>query len=323
MEYLINKTLILKTDHEHAGLYKWSLRERDDKGIESDSDWVPFWWSFVFEATSLEAINVIEVELDRRSDKSCATSRRRIRGKFATGWTSEDGSVERQVSFEIFGTGREIRYFALDIYQADDSEQKIRQELDDDALNKGEESCHLSAFPSYESEGPELTREIAPDHAGFEVFLKRERFAELISLIEKRSIDSVVLTVRHVNGVYAHWTPTIVTRHARLLTKENEIEIADGVDIEVPRIGQVGEFNLTFTTRTKLLNQRTPTQEGEQDEARNDGLTDQHEYLRSQALERLTQPTKRSLSERDHSNVKNIVLLILAGLLILGFLTDP
>lgn len=293
MEYLFNTKVTLVTDHQNTSLYKWCLREGDEKSIDGNSDWVPFRWSFTFSAISLKTINSIEIKYDENSKENCTTTRRRISGRFVSGYNSDDDSTEREVIFEIFGTGRKLKYFYIDIYEVNHPDRRLFAEAEDEDSLESEERCNLTAFPSYESEGPEFTTEVEDDHAGFTVFLNPERFREIAALIEQRSIDSVMLMVSDVSGVYAHWTPTVVTRKAKLLTRQNIIDNSDGIDFEVSRVGQVGKFHISYTTSATLQVDKTPQIKGNFCGNNSNESDKFYDNPRDTALSRLTQLVKR------------------------------
>jgi hypothetical protein len=97
-----------------------------------------------------------------------------------------------------------------------------------------------------------MRRVIEADYAGFEIYLKSEKFNQLVQLIENRSVDSVGMYVRYIDGVYADWTPTIKTSSAKFLTSDKLIDGVEGTNFEGTVVTRVGDFDISFNTQATL-----------------------------------------------------------------------
>jgi len=249
MDYLLDRKTRVNTDSEFNSLYRWSLSEFDDEGAKIDGDWVPFTWSQWFTATSLNLDKYLSIENENEvgnddtqlGDRACVSSTKSvISGMLVSGYTRDGCHLEDQVRYSLFGTSRHVTEFHLTINQIDKG---------------GKESCTLFAIPSYAFEGKTMRTEIEPDYIGFDVNMDRENFQHLASLIEAKAITSVSLLVRGVYGVYSHWTPTIVTSAAKVLSKDCNIENAEEAsNITIPYVGEVREFQMSVSSKTLLYN---------------------------------------------------------------------
>ena len=239
MEYLQERKIKINRVTEHKNLYSWCLNEFDEKNTSiQKKDLIPFNWRFWFTGTSLQLSNKLTVIRDGKTDTSDASKSKSIYCNFYSGICLDGENLIRDVSFSIFGTARRIYEFNVTIDELRDS--------------TAEEVCWFNAFPSYVSEGDDFQKEIEPDYAGFSIQLKSEKFNELVKLIENRAIDSVRLSVSKIDGVYAEWTPTITTQYAKILTANNIVDDVNLQDFEGTTVGKVGEFDISFSTHSKL-----------------------------------------------------------------------
>jgi hypothetical protein len=237
MDYLLERKVKINRDTKHKSLYSWCLNEIDDKGAIVGRDWIPFGWGFRFTGTSLYVSTRINIKRDDETEKSNASNSKTINGKFSSGVCFDGENLVDVVTFSIFGTARTIKEFSFTINEAKDDD---------------EDACWLSVIPSYESEDASMRRVIEVDYAGFEIYLKAEKFNKLVQLIESRSVDSVGMYVRYIDGVYADWTPTIKTSSAKFLTTDNLIDGVEGTIFEGKVVTRVGDFDINFTTQATL-----------------------------------------------------------------------
>lgn len=109
----------------------------------------------------------------------------------------------------------------------------------------------MTAIPSYSME-LDFRNEIQDDFVGFDVTLNKERFSELVRLLEEKSVDSVWLRVSRVSGIYSEWSPSISTRFAKILSNSHEVEGIKEDSFQPKVVENVGEFELNFATLNKL-----------------------------------------------------------------------
>jgi hypothetical protein len=237
MDYLLERKVKINRDTKHKSLYSWCLNEFDDKGAIVGRDWVPFGWGFRFTGTSLYVSTKINIKRDDETEKSNASNSKTINGKFSSGVCFDGENLVDVVTFSIFGTARTIKEFSFTINEAKDGD---------------EDACWLAVIPSYESEDASFRKVIEVDFVGFEIYLKSEKFNKLVQLIENRSVDSVGMYTRDIDGVYADWTPTIKTSSAKFLVSDNLIEGVEGNSFEGTVVTRVGDFDISFTTQASL-----------------------------------------------------------------------
>ena len=235
MEYLLERKVKINREPEYKSLNSWCLNEYDEKGSKVGFDWVPFDWRFWFTGTSLQLITKLNVDSDFRTEETKSTKSRTIFGKFYSGISIDGKNLIDVVTFSIFGTARTIKEFSVIINETEN-----------------EETCSFTSFPSYLSEDAEHRKVIEDDFAGFELYINSEKFNEIARLIESRSIDSIRLSVKNVEGVYAYWTPTIKTYSAKFLTAESVVEEVGDTKFEGTIVSKVGTFDISFATQTSL-----------------------------------------------------------------------
>lgn len=283
MNYLFERKVKINTEPEYKSLYSWCLNEFDENDKVVGRDLVPFAWRFWFTGTSLQVTTNLEVERDFETEKSKASTKKTIGGKFYSGICYDGKNLADEVAFSIFGTARTIKEFNVSISEAKSDKEEV---------------CWFTVIPSYESEGAEFQTEIENDYAGFDIYVHSEKFNQLVELVENRSLNSVSFSVKGVEGVYANWTPTITTRSAKILTSSNAIEGIDTTKFECPTTSVVEEFSINFHSQTSLnLKQNLPSIDFSK--AFDDNFDDEFE------IEKLDAP-----QTNNHSNIVNLQPLI-------------
>ena len=86
------------------------------------------------------------------------------------------------------------------------------------------------------------------------MWLSPQRFNNLAEIIKTQTVDIVQVRLERVSGFYSEWSPSISTSSVKILTgyDDHKVICADDCDITPPRLGQVGEFNLSMVKRCKL-----------------------------------------------------------------------
>ena len=185
MDYLLERKVKINRDTKHKSLYSWCLNEFDDKGAIVGRDWVPFGWGFRFTGTSLYVSTKINIKRDDETEKSNASNSKTINGKFSSGVCFDGENLVDVVTFSIFGTARTIKEFSFTINEAKDDD---------------EDACWLAVIPSYESEDASFRKVIEVDFAGFEIYLKSEKFNKLVQLIANSAVPRNHDVSQSVNG---------------------------------------------------------------------------------------------------------------------------
>ncbi len=308
MDYLLERKIRVSADSEYENLYSWSLYEVDDKGVKIDGDWVPFAWSQSFTAKNIELHKRLSIEeetddkdtdADADERKYVSTTKRVISGTLVSGFVRNGRDIEDQVRYSLFGTSRQVTEFHLTINEVEKG---------------GKESCTLLAIPSYESEGKIMLTETEPDYIGFDVYLDQDRFNCLVSLIEKKAITNLSLLVSRVYGIYSHWTPTIATSTAKVLSKDCDIEnVGDANNIKIPYVGKVSAFHVSFSSKTHLY-QSQRDDDVDQDYG-SPGILESLQNVRSSFDDAALGRELRSLMN-EVKGVKVLLWLIVAALLL-------
>lgn len=237
MNYQLEKKITINRDTKHKSLYEWCLNEIGTDGKLQTRDLIPFRWGLYFTGTSLQVSTSVNVVRDSKTDETKSVKNTSIYGKFYSGICRDGENLSDDVEFSIFGTDRTVKEFSVTINETSDDMQ---------------EACWLTAFPSYETEDANFCKYYEDDFIGFQINLSKDKFNELVNLIENRAIDSVKLITKNVCGIYSDWTPTITTRAVKVLTTDNVIDGADVKDFEGTTATLVGDFNIQFTTQVPL-----------------------------------------------------------------------
>jgi len=247
MEFHLEHGLRLNQKPEHPGLYEWAVNEVDEKGKPIGRDQIPWPWSFVFAALSCEIITSAEVKtVDFMGEALAAPEvahRRLICAKMRPDVFRGENDI-RKTHFSMFGTTRDIKEFGLNIYPLTGEEP---------------ESCSVWGSVSYTAED-DLFDRTEPDTIIFSMMVKPDTFARYAALIAQNAVSGLSLRVNAVQGFYSDWSPSISTSAVKVLARGEEQKIepqAEGID--PPRLGKVGEAELTFTRR--LVFERVPTGE--------------------------------------------------------------
>lgn len=237
MDYELEKTITINRDTKHKSLYEWCLNEIGTDGKLQSRDLIPFRWSLHFTGTSLKVLTSVNITRNGKTDEIKSVKTTSIYGKFYSGICRDGENLSDDVKFSIFGTDRIVKEFDVTIsVKTDDME----------------EACWLIVIPSYESEGANFIKYLEDDFIGFQINLNKDKFNELVNLIENRAIDSVNLITSEVSGVYSDWSPSFTTRSVKVLTARNVIEGADVENFEGTTASLIGDFNINFATQVPL-----------------------------------------------------------------------
>jgi len=155
------------------------------------------------------------------------------------GFCNDGKWLEQDTVYSMFGTDRKIRDFSLTIDKLDDEDTT--------------EHCYVSGFVSYTAE-VDFLNETIDDMVFIGMFLSPQRFNNLAEIIKTKKADTVRVILSRVVGFYSEWSPSIRTSNIKILTRGGDQKIVhpEGCDITPPRIGQVGEFELSISHRSKL-----------------------------------------------------------------------
>lgn len=239
MDSHLDHKIRLNNEPQGPSLYGWSLEEIDKHGDRIGSDYVPWSWPTYFTLAELQISRSISgkvegLALGKVSESSVLDieETEQIRG-----------TLRRQdkVSYSMLGTRRTIDKFAIYIDRSSDEDEP--------------ESCTLSGVVSYTAEGEDFRKETQDDAVDVCLVLSEQKFDRIAKLVRAHQVESAVLRLGGVAGFYSRWEPTSFTSDIKVLAAhtDQEILVPDGSEIIPPRLGDVGDFCLTFSSRCDLL----------------------------------------------------------------------
>jgi hypothetical protein len=228
----LERSLVLNTVSEFKNLYSWSVSEVGEASARALTNQIPWGWSLYFTLFDIQLIS--SISRDRYSapeDEALAVvEKTHIRAKLRPGHPS-DGS--RTTDYSMFGTARKIEEISLSIYPK---------------LGVGHDDCHVFGGVSYTHDA-DFRDETYPDYLGFTLHIREEAFTQIASRIDQRALGGGTFRVDEVEGFYSDWSPSISTNHIKVLTsdkKDHHVETPEGCEIVPPRLGKVGDFDLTL-----------------------------------------------------------------------------
>jgi hypothetical protein len=240
VDYHLDRAFKLHTQIEYKNLYNWAITEISEDGKAIDGDKIPWIWSLYFSANecilgeSIEIIPDFSLSDDKSTPKTSEVQF--IRVKLRPNNVPGDENSWRNTQFSMFGTSRVIKDFTLDIRELDDQNQQ--------------EVCQAWGIVSY-TRDINFRKEKTDDVLGFELFVKSETLSRYIDLIKAGAVSDIILRVGRVPGFYSDWSPDISTSSVKVLTSYNDhaFQNPEGLELQPPRLGIVGETSLNFTKR--------------------------------------------------------------------------
>lgn len=286
MECHLDHRIRLSQESKYKNLYSWSLQEVSENGEQIGLDQVPWQWSLYFSASELRYTK--EVSIQRESapedilrNSEGVSSAESISAVLHSGRPSADGIFEREAFYSMFGTNRQIKDFSLVIRPLEEVDSR--------------DACAVWGCISYTSE-IDFRTETEDDILQIYVGVSSERFNELRELVNHVRPDVFVIRLGRVAGFYSEWSPSVSTNRIKVLTggSEHKVEVPDGCEVDPPRLGEVGEFALTATSRNSLKLKRDSDESGEVDElaARNEEGFHEPEQGHDALTERLVRNQK-------------------------------
>lgn len=257
MEYHIERGLRLNQKPEHSRLYQWAVNEIDETGQQIGSDYIPWPWSFVFVARSCELVARCEIKtvglMAMPLNAPEVNDSRAIQAKLRPSvFDDEDDSRRTRTRFSMFGTSRVIEEFGLRILPLSGQEP---------------ESCTAWGCVSYTAE-MDFRDQTEPDMIIFTIMVRPETFARYAALIAQGTVSRLSLRVHSVHGFYSNWSPSISTSAVKVLARSNDQSVEPQVDgIAPPRLGEIGEAEVSFTRRIVFEKHPTPDSYDQVDDA--------------------------------------------------------
>lgn len=244
MDYHLDKKIQLNNKTEHKDLYSWCLQEiKNEKEQQGVRDLIPWKYDFYFTASELRLSQGLEfgkrsiLEKEQRDEPTFQDSEV-ITATLHPGTCTDGELLEDAPEFSMFGTDRNITKFSLSISAVEEGKK---------------EYCKVWGCVGYTME-VDFRDDTTPDAIVIYLGLSRERFTKFSKLISNKLIDVARVRIDRVSGFYSDWSPSISTDCVKVLACESEqkIDIPKDCEIEPPKLGNVGAFDLTLITRNKL-----------------------------------------------------------------------
>lgn len=237
-------TVKLITDTEYSSLYSWCLQEFNGDDEQVGSDLIPCVWSLEFDVTNLHyAYSLMHENTDpnRFDEDEQEVKRDRPAKEFQSSEVLSGSLVPterryRRASYSMVGTDREITDITFRIVKAD------------------ADSCKIWGSVSYTFE-LDFLDEITDDCLVIQLRLTAEKFDDIARMINKGAINEGKLRLGGVQGFYSDWSPGISTDFIKVLTRsidDHKVEIPQGAEINLPRLGAVEDFHFMLSNNHQL-----------------------------------------------------------------------
>jgi hypothetical protein len=241
VQFHIDRQVRLQTTSKHSSLYAWSLAEVDEKGQQVGRDYIPWPWSIPFRATECSLLDTLEVQPPWSPDLTATGSPEITKRRYLSAAIKPDKRNGWAPMFSMFGTDRMISNFHLQVYSTEDESR----------LHK----CTAWGSVSNTAE-IDFRKETVPDSLYFYLFVDPLTFDRYAQRLTEGAMHEVRLDVGRVDGFYSGWSPSASTDFLKVLVAGKEHDPIGGLpasDIRPPKLGRVGMFRLTVTTRATLL----------------------------------------------------------------------
>lgn len=235
--------VVLDASSKHPSLYTWSLNEIDEGGAQKATNQIPWDWGADFEIVDLQLFSTDGIA---EYGSQGLYKKDFLKAKLIPG---PQGALQQRTKYSMFGVDGAIEDFTLGIYPDVDGDND-------------RERCRV-----WGDVAKTLTVDIIPEETDdsllVTLYLPMEHFERLARRVENGSAAGGLLRLSGVAGFYSHWSPSIFTSDIKVLTadkKDQGVEIPDGCDIDPPRLGSVGEFDLSiWSQRASLMETKAAT----------------------------------------------------------------
>ena len=250
MDYILEKKIRFSSKKDKT-LYSWCLDELATQEKEHDKNLIPYPYSAYFEASSLRLTKRVGTSQKHSANEMLSVSDNSVIISGDLKSSFRPNVDYRDTSYLMFGTSRRIDSISLTVESLGN--------------NSDIEVCNLWGSPSYKSE-IDFREFTEPDHLSVSIFLKSEQFESFVKMIESKSVGSILLILRQVDGFYSHWSPSISTSSIKVLTEYHEVEGEIDLDRPLPIVGNVGEFSLTLSSTPLDLKEKVEVGTSDKDE---------------------------------------------------------
>jgi hypothetical protein len=245
MDFLLDHRVVLNPAPKHRGLYDWALNELATQQIGEPQDWIPWTHRLHFRFADCRAeISVeqcIRDPLDTLLNTAPEPTHREARRIFSTlePFDFSDGGTSDGPVYSMMGTNRTVSYISVQIYDRPGIEMP---------------TCHAYSSPAYTDEDIDFRPVTIEDCIQFTLLLPTSSFNKVFEPLVNNQINEIKLTVGHVDGFYALWTPGSLDSVIKVLGtgEDPAIELPSGSPIVPLRTGEVGSFELNLNRQTKF-----------------------------------------------------------------------
>ncbi|QTN18696.1 hypothetical protein HZ989_10600 [Brevundimonas sp. AJA228-03] len=236
MQRHLERSVVLDNVSDFRNLYSWSVSEIADASASTATKQIPWTWSLYFTLFDVQLVSSVSRDQYGTVGEEAPklVEKTHILAKLRSGHPPDQS---HPTEYSMFGTARKIEDLTLSIYR------RSAADIDD---------CRVFGGVSYTCD-PDFREETYPDYLGFTLYVRDEFFAQIASRIDQRAIGGGTLRVDGVEGFYSDWSPSISTSHIKVLTsdkKDHPVQTPEGCEIVPPRLGKVGDFDLTLWSQS-------------------------------------------------------------------------
>ena len=291
MNHELNRTIKLNNDSEYSSLYSWSLEEYDSEDNKVEEGFIPMQIGSIYlNVERLAYYNNFEGSKYGQESSGFKESEH-ILGELKTLKQNSQLHQPTTNKFSMFGTDREIKDFAIEIYKTDNGDtgksKSLRKNL---KIDSKKENAYFFAHIGYQAdEDLDLAAQAAEDSLYINIFLKEEKFNKIVQYI-KDEVNAKFIRIGHADGFYNRWTPSIHLEDIKILSDERsfekdepylqQVEMPKECDITPPRLGKLYDLTIHFAIESNISVDDNNENEDE-DDYKDDYETDNHVELES------------------------------------------
>ncbi|MDC3124463.1 hypothetical protein OBB00_07080 [Gammaproteobacteria bacterium] len=277
LEYDFTHAISVK--NADSNLYTWHIREEIDADTRKAKKYIPFFLSSSFKVEAIAYQPTWKREqFEELFSYKFDSSAQMLETEMIRGYLLPNEEV-MHAKYSMFGTSRPIEKFGFEIRVGSN------------------ERVHIRGFPrsTGEIDFEDLN---LPDFLWLHIFVDEAKFAKIADMVSRDAITSMVLSISHVKGFYAEWTPDIDVDTIKVLTPDHKLEVPTECDVDLPFVGDVGDFSFAIYSHRDLLS--TPS----------DDSSEQHKSGESLKLSDTEPPAKAAASQALQEEMKEQLILM-------------
>jgi hypothetical protein len=262
MNHELNRTIKLNDDSEYSSLYSWSLEEYDSEDNKVEEGFIPMQIGSIYlNVEKLVYHNNFEGSKYGQESSGFKESEH-IQGELKT---QKDFQLRQPTTntFSMFGTDREIKDFAIEIYKTDNGDtgksMSLRKNI---KIDSKKENAYFSAHIGWQEDGDlDVEPHAAEDSLFINIFLKEEKFNKIVKYIND-GVNAKIFRIGHADGFYNRWSPSIHLEDIKILSDQRsfekdepylqQVEMPKECDITPPRLGRLYDFDIHFCIESNI-----------------------------------------------------------------------